>query len=216
MQQDLTQKVRELVLEKASSEEALSEESIARKFGVSRTPVREVLAHLKQEGLLEGTHKKGIKLRDPSLREIIEIYDLRAVLEGLAARLLAPEIDTGTLAELNKLAREYTKVLSSKNPDWGDIQKSDIAFHKKLVQSCGNSRLRKIVNTFHVIVQSVGIKASGNFRKRPQIPHEEIVETLKTRDPAAAEAIVRQHVGVGKMNLIEAALGPGLTSSERL
>ena len=154
MKNNILEKVKKIVVKEGSSHNPLSEEGIAEQLGVSRTPIREVLSHLEEEGLLERKHKRGITLKEPSLKEIIEIYDLRSVLEGLAARLLADEIDKETLDELKILCQNLERIRESKNVTLSEVEKVDLAFRQKIVEKCGNNYLKKIINNFHLITLS--------------------------------------------------------------
>lgn len=208
MKNNLLEKVKEIVVKQNSSPNHLSEERIAHQLGVSRTPIREVLSHLQEEGLLERKHKKGITLKEPSLRELIEIYDLLAVLEGLAAKLLATEIDERTLDELNSLAQNFNKVQKSENTNYFDREKADIAFHRKIIENCGNKWLKKIIDNFHLITLSFQLPHQKEFKPRKlRYPHEDIIKTLKNKDPEKAELTTRLHIQERKENLIREILG---------
>ncbi|MCK4244383.1 MAG: GntR family transcriptional regulator, partial [Candidatus Omnitrophica bacterium] len=201
--------VRKIVVKEGSSHNPLSEEKIAHQLGVSRTPIREVLSHLEEEGLLERRHKKGITLKEPSLKELIEIYDLRAVLEGLAARLLAAEIDEKTIDELKGLCQNLKRITESKNVTLSEVEKVDLAFHQKIVEKCGNNRLRKVINNFHLITLSFRLTQKKEFKKRKfHFPHEEILKALENKGPDKAELAIRLHIQEGKESFIKEILGP--------
>ncbi len=213
MKNNLLEKVKEIVIRQNSSPNPLSEEKIAQQLGVSRTPIREVLSHLQEEGLLERRHKKGITLKEPSLRELIEIYDLRAVLEGLAVRLLATEIDEEILDELNSLCQKFNKIKESENANYADREKADIAFHRKIIEKCSNKWLKKIIDNFHLITLSFQLPHQEGFKKKINFPHEDIVKALKNKDPEKAESAMRFHIQEGKENLLKEILGPTISSA---
>lgn len=209
MKNNLLEKVRKIVVKEGFSQNPLSEERIANQLGVSRTPIREVLSHLEEEGLLERKHKKGITLKEPSLKELIEIYDLRSVLEGLATRLLAAEIDEETIDELKALSQNLNKIKESKKANCSDIEKADIVFHQRIVNSCGNAHLKKIINNFHLITLSFRLTHKKEFKERKlYFPHEDIINALKNKDPDKAELAMKLHIQEGKENLIKGILGP--------
>ena len=217
MKNNILEKVKKIVVKEGSSHNPLSEEGIAEQLGVSRTPIREVLSHLEEEGLLERKHKRGITLKEPSLKEIIEIYDLRSVLEGLAARLLADEIDKEALDELKILCQNLERIRESKNVTLSEVEKVDLAFHQKIVEKCGNNYLKKIINNFHLITLSFQLGNKKEFKRRKlRFPHEDIVKALKNREPDKAESATRLHIQEGKENLIKEILGPSALQREKI
>lgn len=117
MKEQLLEQIKEIVFEEANNGASLTENGIARQLNISRTPVREVLSQLEKEGVLERKQRKGIVLCKPLLKEIVEIYDLRSALEGLAGRLLARMMDEATLKKLKELCSKYNKAKENGGPD---------------------------------------------------------------------------------------------------
>jgi len=208
----LLSKVRQIVLEECGKGKTVTEGDIAGRLGVSRTPVREVLRHLQEEGLLERKQRKGISLRDISLREMIEIYDLRSSLEGLAGRLLAERIDGKTLAKLRKLAESYQRIIEKKPlvwPQWRDVE---IAFHDLIVTQSGNRRLKRLVDSLQLFTISFQIAhqldlQGVDIRHGRRYTHDLVVAALEKRDPDEAEAAIRNHIQEHKMKVIGLFLG---------
>ena len=113
-----TQRVYETVKEKISTFQLkpgtrLVEEQIAEEAGVSRTPVREALNRLGQEGLVKIFPQWGSYVREIDLEEIREVFDLREALEGMAARVAASRISEGEIEELKRLCRECANTSKS-------------------------------------------------------------------------------------------------------
>src|SRR5262249_46042730 len=81
------------------------ERELAKKLGMSRTPVREALAELAREGLIRTVGTRARIVAEPSIRDVIELFDIREAVDGMAARLLALRVTPAQLAELTRLAR---------------------------------------------------------------------------------------------------------------
>ncbi len=203
----LLSKVRQIILEECVDGKTVTEGDIAKHLGVSRTPVREVLRHLEEEGLLDRKQRKGISLRRISLREMVEIYDLRSSLEGLAGRLLAERIDDKVLAKLRELARSYQRIIEKKPLVWPQWRKVEIAFHDLIVTQSGNHRLKRLVDSLQLFALSFQfahqLDLQGiDIRHGRYYTHELIVDALEKRDPDEAEAAIRNHIHEHKMKII--------------
>lgn len=215
MKSILLNKVTEIVLEETSKGNHLTEDVIARQLGISRTPVREILRHLEEEGILERKQRKGIRLRISSLREIIEIYDLRSVLEGLACRLLAQKIEGKTLERLRELSRKYTEAMKKRKLSLMEDRRIEMNFHSLILSECGNKRLQKTWRNLDLL--SVSFQLAHEFELehsdlRPEkYPHESIVEALEKGDPGKAEMAAKLHVQEKKDEILKLFLGHSIS-----
>ena len=208
-------KVQELVVEEALSGARVTEQKLAEHLGVSRTPIREALGSLEEQGILERRKYHGIRLRKPSLRDLVEIYDLRTALEGVAARILAVNIDQNELKELTALAKQCDQLTKSRLDNDPENQRIDLQFHHRIVDKCGNRYLKKFFDTFKVLDASFrfyNIKPAkmGKFR----YTHQAIVDALKSRNPDKSEKIMRLHLQESKDFIIKIYLGPNYPLSE--
>lgn len=184
----------------------LQEVPLAEKMGVSRTPIREALNMLAKEGLLEPGPKRGYKIRAFSVEEILEAYEVRATLEGMACRLLAErglaEHEMQRLRDCLDLGDQMLErgMFSEVEHDpWLEMNNT---FHTSLVTSTGNSMLVSFIE------QSQHVPLSGarhvhwykldrqNFElaKRAHRDHHEIVDAVMRRQSARAEARMREHI----------------------
>ena len=209
--------VREIILEEAGKDNHLTEDLIAQRLNLSRTPVRENLRYLEESGVLERKQKTGIKLRNLSLREIIEIYDLRSVTEGLACRLLAPIVTEEILKKLKSLVQKYKEVTRRKNPVSGKRMKIELDFHHLIVSECGSEKLKKMVESLHFqtltfqISHELELRDLGSENER-MYSHERIVKALEKRDPDEAETTAKFHVQEQKEKLLQLFLGSSIMS----
>lgn len=122
-----------------------SEQEIATRLGMSRTPVHEAIIRLQQEGLMEIRPKKGILVSTIAPDDMKEIYDITIVLEGMAAELAAllpPEKRKPIVATLTEATNRMEAAVARDDlQSWAD---ADDAFHRNLVELCGNARLSKM------------------------------------------------------------------------
>ena len=210
----LTQEIRQLVLTTAVSPDApLTEQRLAQRFGVSRTPVRDALRVLEEEGLVERRKKKGIYLRRPSIKEIAEVYELRAVLEGFAGRLAVQNATSEDIKQLGSYAKQFTR--SRKREDTANTEQANIAFHSKILDLSGNALLKSIVERFSIVRRAFRLTHEVPPEPAGQTtpyPHEAIVERIAARDAGGAEKLLQRHIRRAKQLLIERALGldPGI------
>ncbi|MBN8939334.1 MAG: GntR family transcriptional regulator [Rhizobiales bacterium] len=173
-----------------------SEQEIALRLGMSRTPVHEASIRLQEEGLVRIVPKRGILICALAPDDLREIYEVIIAIEAAAAELVAglPEAErsavAGELAEAT--ARMDEAHAAGRLQDWG---KADEAFHRILVERCGNRRIERIIQT----VKDQSHRARMlTLKLRRQLPasvaeHRAIVDAIRRGDAAAAYAAARQH-----------------------
>lgn len=196
---NLSSRVFELLKEdilsgKMSSGDHLSESRLAGELGVSRIPVREALSRLAQEGIVEILPRRGAFVAELSEKQIVELYDVREVLEGLAARLAAEKVTEEVIAQMKNYFD--SRELPSKKKNFRDYSMAVFSFHKLLVRTSGNERLISIMNgLFDQIklmqLKSVTLSGPGD---RPLREHRAIIESLERHDPDLAEKLTREHI----------------------
>jgi len=166
---------------------------IAQRFGVSQAPVREALRDLELLGFAESSAFRGTIVRRISVDDLVQIYPIRAVLEGLAAREAATRITPADLRRLEKLL-ETMRTAAAR----GDVRASvdaDFAFHFTIVKASGNwllqqswERMRLATTTFLTVSKSH--RSLAEIAER----HVPVLEALQAHDPKAAEAEMRRHI----------------------
>jgi DNA-binding GntR family transcriptional regulator len=173
----------------------LSENSLAKKWKVSRTPIREVLRRLESEGLVTSSRFKGFFVNSISIEDIDHIYTIKISLEGLAGRLATPILskDTQKLKDLEKLWREMENL--SKKPNVDAYGRKNIEFHISIWHWCGNPWLIKILdnlssqlNRFIVNALHVPSRMDRSVRE-----HRKIVEAFKAGNAKAVEKALGSH-----------------------
>ena len=193
----LLDRVRQLVLSGQFPPGApLSEVFLAQEFEVSRTPIRETLKQLQHEGLVEIRPKVGTFVREPTRREIVELFQLKEGLEGLAAGLLARR---GAVPELEVLERNVTESdQAAADQDAARYAELVHEFHRTIITGSDNSKLvehyDRLMNqlAYHRLVLRTAehpgrIKASTS-------EHRVVLEMIRDKDHFGAEAAMRNHV----------------------
>jgi DNA-binding GntR family transcriptional regulator len=190
-------------------DERLIEEQLAERLGVSRTPVRQALTMLEAEGLVEITPNRGATVCSFSIEDVWDIYDLRAVLEGHAARRAAGRIERRELERLRELAREM-EGLPGQFDDHEEEIRALVAlnqeFHGTIVEASRNRRLERLIN--RTVEIPLMFKAfywyTLHERTISNHYHRQILEALENGDADRAETIMREHVYEGRDFVIRA------------
>jgi DNA-binding GntR family transcriptional regulator len=204
VQERLTDEIRRLIIEGQLKPKArISEYALAQAFGVSRTPVREGLKQLKVEGLVEIVPRVGTFVAQPSWREITELFALKEVLEGLAARLLAQARPKEALDVLEANLREARTAVEQ-----GDAERyAELvhAFHAAIIEGCDSGALR----THHrTLMNQLGyerlvlttVRQPGRLERSLE-EHARVLELVQAGDSHAAELAMRDHVAASHREL---------------
>ena len=208
-QEDLANAIREALLE-ATLEKAspLTEQGLADRFGVSRTPVREILTQLENDGVIERKQRRGIRLRRPSPKELVEIYDVRAVLEGYATRVAAQRATPEDIETLAATARRFAECRERGNFEGCD--QANIEFHDRIIALAGNDLLENMVQRFRIIRRAFRITHGLPWDERDRstpYPHDQLVELIRQGDVDACEAFMQAHILRAKEILLQKVLG---------
>jgi DNA-binding GntR family transcriptional regulator len=181
----------------------LSEKEIASQFKVSRTPVRHALSKLERDGLVEIIPRKGAFIRFLSMKDIIEIFQVREVLEGLAAKLAVDNVD---LEDLKEFETFYLRALrKNTGEDLQEVFNLGMKFHDFIINHSGNQQIIKILKELHVqfeisriffLNQNLNVKPSRAVQSIHE--HLGIIEALRKRDGALAETRLKEHIANAK------------------
>ena len=172
----------------------LFEAKIAEQLGISRTPVREALRELAAEGFVKMTPNQGMAVSIISIENIREVLQIRAILEGLAARLTAKVINKEEIKELEKYLKKM-ECYTNKD-DILAFSKMDAEFHELILNICGNNRLIQIRKnlsdqTHRYRIRSLSIPGRLKYSLEE---HREIVEALKRKDSEQADRSSQKHI----------------------
>ncbi|MFI0859166.1 GntR family transcriptional regulator [Streptomyces smyrnaeus] len=193
----------------------LSELALAEEFGVSRTPVREALKQLQTEGLVEIRPRVGTFVTTPSRREITELFEMKELLEGAAARLLAQR---GRVPETDRLQENLKEADAAVARDDHERYAELVGeFHELLITGADNHKLEAHYRTLmNQLAYSRLVKTSLSQPGRPlqsDREHHLVVELIVEKDGDSAEQVMREHVRASRRALMAGLPTPGSQSS---
>ncbi len=200
----LREKINEFILNNNNSH--LTEEILCKKFKVSRTPVREVLKYLEQDGFIQTQRKKGITFKHFTVKEIEDIYQVRLALEELAVEKAVKNINDGAIKKLKKYAKMYRQAREKEDEIlW---EKADKLFHETIIELSGNWYLLFLIKKIRMFdtVFRLGIKGNGRYITKTDLnpnTHYKIIKALATRDTEKAKEILRNHILWGIERLLK-------------
>ncbi len=174
--------------------EPLREATLAEQLGVSKTPIRQALTMLEQEGLVETTSFKGAVVGGYSRQDLLEIYELRELLENVAARAAAESMSEQDRARLDRVSRESRKLKNGNDPARLAALVSE--FDDVLFDQVHNSRIRALIENLRAHLTRIGHLTEGiPGRIEASVDeHEKIVQAISARDPDLAEQHMREHI----------------------
>ncbi len=167
---------------------------LAEDLGLSPTPVKEALSALEREGLVVAVPHRGYFVLEPRLEDVREIYSLREVLEGLAARLAVENDGKALLRKLERLFNKQREAADQGDIDtYGDL---DLAFHRTFWEAAGSKRLLAAAETIDGQIRMLISSSAAIPGRLPQsrAEHEAILQAVRDKDPEAAETAMRTHV----------------------
>jgi DNA-binding GntR family transcriptional regulator len=168
----------------------LNVEQLARDLGTSRTPVWEAVRRLEQEGLVKNIPNRGVFLVELTRQAAIELYTVREVLEGMAARLAVQRISDKALEKMERLLRAQEKIVAEE--DLVAYSKSDFEFHACIYAACGNAILREMLESIKQKARPIAMQIMPILTELFH-DHQMIVRALRLRDPLLAEVAFREH-----------------------
>jgi DNA-binding GntR family transcriptional regulator len=172
----------------------LDEQSLATALGVSRTPVRQALARLEHEGLVQIVARRGVFIVRKSKEEITEIIRAWAALESMAARLLcerATDEEIGSLRELFSGFVDDDELRLHLN----EYSEANLRFHQRIIELSRSAEITGLVAGLLVHVRAIRGRMIGedDRAERSIVDHMHIIEALEARDAELAERLVREH-----------------------
>jgi len=180
----------------------LVEQDLSKEFGVSRTAIREVLADLEKQGLVERKPNKGTIVRKVEPESLLEIYEIREVLEGLAARLAAERSRPEDWEDLKEAFGEpFERIVE--NLDFDEYLNLITKFRKRMVEKAKNRELSRYIDSIYAqirIVQRRVIILPERIQKAIH-EHREVLNAIVEGDPDKAEAMKRNNMRTAREHL---------------
>lgn len=172
----------------------LVERQLSATLGISRTPIREALRRLSGEGLIESIPDKGMFVSKIRFEDIIEIFELREALEGMAIRLFVLRKNSDIVLEMEECLAIQEKAFKEEN--YGLNVEMDLQFHHLYIKGAKNSRLESFINT---VLDQNSRMAFNTLRDKERIEsslvqHKKVLESIKKGDASEAERLIQEHI----------------------
>ena len=182
---------------------SLTESRISSELNVSRTPVREALFRLEQEGLVRIVHNKGAVVTGVSLEDIRAIYTIRMQVEGLASRWAAERASDEQIKRMHEIVD--LEMFYARKTDIAQTRNLDSLFHSELYEASGSNPLRRTLSTYH---SYIGRARERSFARkdRPILAAKEhmgILDAIISKDGDLAEKLTREHISNALSNLLK-------------
>lgn len=176
------------------SGQRLVESDLTRELGVSRGPLREALGRLAAEGLIDIEPYRGAVVRQMSRKDVEDLFEVREVLEGQAARLAAARINEGGNRELMAAALEQSDAAGTQDDPYVYME-ANTRFHDTIVEISGNRQLADIASRLQLHSFRIQFRAVISGSKGQSLAdHREVAKAILSGDADAAEAVMRRHL----------------------
>jgi DNA-binding GntR family transcriptional regulator len=172
----------------------IPQEKLAQELGISRTPLVSALKYLEKEKLVEAKPRRGFYVRFFTKPEMVSIFELREVLEGLAARRAALFITESKIRKLKGFFKSYTK--SGVITDISGYAREDRSFHNYVTEIGAKEFLKNILQTYNIISFSYQVVSSEGLVRSPNetiVEHRAIIDAICQKDVEKAEEMMRAH-----------------------
>jgi len=171
----------------------LDEKQLSAALGVSRTPIREAMTLLEQEGFLRTEPRRGIFIVRKTKKQIIEMIEIWAALESMAARLATLNASEAEIAALRRVFDEFRTSTPAEHID--EYSDANIAFHQAIIRLSGSGLMERMIDNLFIHVRAIRKMtiSQSDRAARSIIDHMRIIEALERRDTELAERLVRQH-----------------------
>jgi len=180
----------------------LSEAELSTRYGVSRAIIREAINRLESSGLVERKANVGARVVTLSADGLIELYQVRESLEGMAARLAAKNMSDSEIADLQALLHSHYAQVQNEGDYYQEA--GDVDFHYRIILGCKNNQLitmlvngiYHLVRMYRVQLGMAGPRVSTAFDE-----HKHIVQAICNRDQELAELLMRRHIMYSMKNI---------------
>ena len=186
----------------------ISEMELAKRYGVSRGPLREAIRDLEGLRLVERRPHAGVRVVSLNCKELREIYTIREALEGMAARLAATEMSDEEICKLKELLELHeTQVKASEGQSYFR-QHGDLDFHLHILKGSHNRRLYQLLGEelYQLILMYRRQSSQRPYRPAQALDeHKQICNAIVARDPEVAELLMRRHIQ-GAKNMLQSCI----------
>lgn len=175
---------------------------LARRFDVSPTPIREALARLESDGLVEKSALKGYRTTDLLNRqELIELFELRELLEPGTAAHAAERRSSVDVADLEREI-EFAQAAVGESDSYAVLAQHDVRLHDAIFRSAGNETVRRAYERTHCHLHTFRLAYRGSYVAETVQEHADIVSAIAQGDPVAAENAMRRHLSHARERIL--------------
>ncbi|MCL4800918.1 MAG: GntR family transcriptional regulator [Burkholderiales bacterium] len=210
LREDLYERIRAEIITCALAPGAqVHEQELARRYRVSKSPIRDALLKLHAERLVEVVPRRGYRVRPISLADAAELYDMRLILERACVERVIANASNAEIASLERYRRVPARV---RLPAWIDYNRR---FHVAIASICGNQRLARatieIIQVFDRLTYT-GLAALGDARslERFVAEHGVLIDAIKRRDRRKAVAAIRRHIEGSRRRMLAQFAHPAI------
>jgi len=168
-------------------------EEIAAEIGMSRMPVREAFRRLSADGLVTLRPNRGCVVRGLTLDELVEVFEIRSVLEGLAVRIIMPRLTTESFEDMDRLLLRMERASEAGSSDWV-LRHQEL--HAYIYEMSGRPKLIHQIAALHVAIEPY-MRIWFDYVDKPlsaREEHQNLIDALKSGDGAEAERVMQEHV----------------------
>ena len=171
----------------------LDERQLSEQLRISRTPIREALARLAQDGLVRIVPRRGVLIVRKSVDEILEMIIAWAALESMAARLATTRASDAEIGSLRRMLARFSQEEVRTHID--EYSETNIKFHQRLLELSKCALLKSIADGLFLHMRAIRARTmgEGDRANRSIVDHAHIIEALEARDADLAERLVREH-----------------------
>lgn len=182
----------------------LMEIALANRLGVSRTPVREAIKRLEQEGLVVIIERKGAEVAGISGNQLRDVLEVRLALEELSGELACIRIGDSGIEMLKSMNEAFLNCINDPSATAADIAKADVEFHSVIYNAANNARLVKMVNDFSQQMYRYRLEHIKELADRTVLAaeHDKIINAISEKDVMQTREAIRKHINLQEEAII--------------
>ena len=183
----------------------LPENQLAKETGVSRTPIREALRSLEQDGYVKIIPRKGAFVSEISIEDLKEIYDIRKLLEPFAALSAVSRVPDSEIDEMERGWKCLKRAATAGDVDLSKVSEMDLMLHITITKYATNKRIGAIITTYHAQIQRFQKLSAQSLADIHDTigQHLEILEKLRERDAKGLSSILYEHIAKSENNIMK-------------
>ena len=184
----------------------ITEPGLAKNYGISRGPLREAMRRLEAHRLIERVPHVGARVVQLSMDELLELFDVREALEGMAARQAAAHMTAEEIAGLREVLAMHEQQSDLRRGESYYQREGDLDFHYRIVQGSHNRMLVTLLcdDLYYLVrLYRTQFSASGGRPQRALVEHHRIVDAIEAGEGDLAEQLMRRHVGASRSNVVD-------------